>query len=226
MDKKAFTLAEVLITLGIIGVVAALTMSSLIAKHQKKQTVVRLKKAYSLQAQAYIMSEVENASADGWPNLNDPNPAVIFANLNQYFFPYFKTIKTCSTTNLKECGVAERYYALNGGPAYASSSNVRAAAVLADGTTIFYTFNDVNRITTHIDVNGSAPPNRHGRDVFRIQDFYYNGRSGYYVAGQGLAREELMSGAAQYACNKSQEGYHCATLIMQDGWQIKDDYPW
>lgn len=39
-----FTLAEVLITLGIIGVVAALTMPSLIAEHQKNKLLQELKK--------------------------------------------------------------------------------------------------------------------------------------------------------------------------------------
>lgn len=45
--KKAFTLAEVLITLGIIGVVAAITIPGLITKYQKLATVVKLKKVYS-----------------------------------------------------------------------------------------------------------------------------------------------------------------------------------
>ena len=40
--KKGFTLAEVLITLGIIGVVAALTLPSLITNYRKKQTVAQL----------------------------------------------------------------------------------------------------------------------------------------------------------------------------------------
>jgi prepilin-type N-terminal cleavage/methylation domain-containing protein len=44
---NAFTLAEVLITSGIIGVVAALTMPSLIANYQGRGTVTKLKKAYS-----------------------------------------------------------------------------------------------------------------------------------------------------------------------------------
>ena len=40
--KVAFTLAEVLITLGIIGVVAAMTMPSLIQNYQEKATVTKL----------------------------------------------------------------------------------------------------------------------------------------------------------------------------------------
>lgn len=43
--KNAFTLAEVLITLGIIGVAAAMTMPSLIAEHKEKSTIARLKKS-------------------------------------------------------------------------------------------------------------------------------------------------------------------------------------
>ncbi len=44
---SGFTLAEVLITLGVIGLVAALTMPSLIAHYQKKVLVTQIKKAYS-----------------------------------------------------------------------------------------------------------------------------------------------------------------------------------
>lgn len=44
LQKKAFTLAEVLITLGIIGVVAAMTLPTLVGEYQKKQTATQLKK--------------------------------------------------------------------------------------------------------------------------------------------------------------------------------------
>lgn len=46
--KKAFTLSEVLITLGIIGVVAALTVPSLITKHQKMVFATKAKQTYSI----------------------------------------------------------------------------------------------------------------------------------------------------------------------------------
>lgn len=50
--KKAFTLAEVLITLGIIGVVAALTIPTLIAKHRQKELQAGLQKQYSVLQQS------------------------------------------------------------------------------------------------------------------------------------------------------------------------------
>lgn len=43
MRTKGFTLAEVLITLGIIGIVAAMTLPILIQKHQEKVTVTKVK---------------------------------------------------------------------------------------------------------------------------------------------------------------------------------------
>jgi prepilin-type N-terminal cleavage/methylation domain-containing protein len=51
-----FTLAEVLITLGIIGIVAALTMPSLMANYQKKAAATRLKQTYSMLNQALLLS--------------------------------------------------------------------------------------------------------------------------------------------------------------------------
>ena len=45
---KAFTLSEVLITLGIIGIIAAMTLPSLVGRYQEKVTVTRLKKYYSI----------------------------------------------------------------------------------------------------------------------------------------------------------------------------------
>lgn len=63
---KAFTLAEVLITLGIIGIVAALTMPSLIAKQKEKAIVTKLKKFYTSFSQAYQMAVNEHGTIDNW----------------------------------------------------------------------------------------------------------------------------------------------------------------
>src|SRR5574344_871853 len=65
-QKVAFTLAEVLITLGIIGVVAALTLPTLIANYREKQTVTRLKKEYSTIAQAYTMAITNDGEFADW----------------------------------------------------------------------------------------------------------------------------------------------------------------
>ena len=56
VKMSAFTLAEVLITLGIIGIVAAMTIPTLITNHQKRQTVVKLQRAISVMNQAYRLA--------------------------------------------------------------------------------------------------------------------------------------------------------------------------
>ena len=65
--KKAFTLAEVLITLGIIGIVAEMTMPALIANYQERVIVSQLKKVYSTLSQADKMAEAEYADISEWP---------------------------------------------------------------------------------------------------------------------------------------------------------------
>ena len=65
--KFGFTLAEVLITLGIIGVVAALTIPSLMSKYHRMTVETKLKKFYSTMNQAIKLSEEDN---DGFPPLD------------------------------------------------------------------------------------------------------------------------------------------------------------
>ena len=64
--RIAFTLAEVLITLGIIGIVAAMTLPTLIQDYQKKQAVSQLKKTYSIMNQAIKLAETKHGDATYW----------------------------------------------------------------------------------------------------------------------------------------------------------------
>ena len=66
LKKAAFTLAEVLITLGIIGVVAALTLPALIQNYHEKQRVTQLKKAYSVMQNAFLMAQEEYGDVTDW----------------------------------------------------------------------------------------------------------------------------------------------------------------
>ena len=66
--KKGFTLAEVLITLGIIGVVAAMTIPSLINAAQGKELETAFKKAYSVLTQAVLIMEREEGQTVNWDN--------------------------------------------------------------------------------------------------------------------------------------------------------------
>ena len=85
MKHKAFTMAEVLITLGVIGIVAAMTFPMMIHKYRKVVIENRLKTTLSLLNQALYMSVANNGPAYGWTyNLTTEE------FFNQYYAPYLK----------------------------------------------------------------------------------------------------------------------------------------
>ena len=96
---SGFTLAEVLITLGIIGVVAALTMPALIGHYKKEETISKLKKAYTILNQAMKRSEVDNGAYEHWGSAFDMGPEEY---INKYWVPYFNVTSVCKTFG--ECG--------------------------------------------------------------------------------------------------------------------------
>ena len=219
-NKIAFTLAEILITLGIIGVVAALTLPTLIKNYQKHETVNRLKETYSILYQAIRMSETENGLLETWeiPNTSWDN--------NTY--TYGKTFfEQWADEYVRANGVADNDY-------FPATKNRTYGMVLANGSVIGFkprgTFLEI-----YTDLNGKKGPNKFGRDVFNIiiskisrNDTYGNfGRSGVYMYGQGLSRTKLTSG--DKGCSKTataHAGDYCGALIMHDGWKIEKDYPW
>ena len=113
MKKTAFTLAEVLITLGIIGIVAAMTIPTLIQKNFEKQTVAKLRETQSILSQAMRMAEDEYGDPSGW-NLTGSNSesAVIIANNLK---PYLKLATDCGVEDSKyACVSKNQYKRLNG----------------------------------------------------------------------------------------------------------------
>ena len=72
--KKAFTLAEVLITLTIIGVIAAITIPSFIADQDERATVTRVKKFNSTMQQAYKLAVAEYGPITRWNVKRDLSP--------------------------------------------------------------------------------------------------------------------------------------------------------
>ena len=225
--RSGFTLAELLITLGIIGVVAALTMPSLIVKYQKKETAVRLQKAYSQLSQAVKLSEMDNGSVDGWDYLISAQ-----AFFDKYLKNYLNSAKVIGSLSTKY-----RYKTLNSNTTAGIVTNASNFVVaLADGT--FITIQQ-QEYATHkiigVDVNGYKPPNQAGKDffIFNIQPKYGVTPYGFGItnitAGHNFGYEynrNTLLGSTGVSCNKANYGYWCAALIMLDNWEIKDDYPW
>lgn len=66
MQIRGFTLAEVLITLGIIGIVASMTLPGIVQDYRERETVTRVKKFYSVFSQAYTLAVLEHGTIDTW----------------------------------------------------------------------------------------------------------------------------------------------------------------
>lgn len=209
---SAFTLAEVLITLGIIGVVSAMTMPVLISNHNKSVVEARLSKAYNVFSNAIRLSEIDNGMMKDWPTGANLNMDQFW---NVYMKPYFVGAKLC--INAADCGYPENldYVKWSGGFTWnLLSSSSRILFHLNDGTIIFFPRNTTDTqgnpyYTTdlYIDINGPKKPNECGRDVFH---FIRNYNSGIITASEGDCKTDRRA---------------CTHEIMSNGWKIPDDYP-
>ena len=94
--NKAFTLAEILITLGVIGIVAAITIPSLSHTLYEKRIVALLKETQSIMAQAVRAAEEEEGEVSGWglDNNQSEKDAKIIA---EKLLKHIKVAQDCST---------------------------------------------------------------------------------------------------------------------------------
>ena len=167
-------MAEVLITLGVIGVVAAMTMPVLIANHRNSVLKNQFKKTYSTLLQGLVLTIYENGGdidckyQDGVEYGFGQVCRDFYLNS---FFPKLKTIKICDG-NAYDGGCVPKYdiQELTGGNAGCSGYHVidnSIAAVLSDGSIIvpyYYT-----RPLFLFDINGKKGPNLPGYDVFSVR---------------------------------------------------------
>lgn len=177
--KKAFTLAEILITLGIIGVVSAITIPTVVSKYQKYVLKNQFIKSYSNLQNAINMTISANGTEYECYNLGEYNYNIsgcpAFWN---DFQKNIKTIRTCEYKN-KGCGVkyktSQEVVASGGATKNSSCSffnipNSVTVNVLADGSFVIYPpgRGTHNTLYMGIDVNGKKGPNKWGYDVFYL----------------------------------------------------------
>ena len=227
-QKAAFTLAEVLITLGIIGVVAAMTLPTLVGNYKKAQTVSQLKKVYSVLSQSMLSSVNANGDSNGWVDtsleVSADNSRIYF---DKYWKPYLKIIKVCDTA--QSCGYSSsKVKYLSGKETIFLISSSRTAGFLPDGTFLsFVTISWDDEGAPHysqtqmvrVDLNGSKPPNMFGRDTFTFVINLNNNsvKPACYNKDEDYVNNDCKRGGA---------GECCLQKIINDNWTIKDDYPW
>ena len=164
--KVAFTLAEVLITLGIIGIVAAMTIPTLISNYQEKQTVSKLQKVYATLKNALEMAKVDNGDYDtwSWNQIPQSDSKRIQYFWETYGFPYLKVAKKC----FSDTDPCRSSFKINDTSEFNPGQN-NGAFILNDGTSVFsWAGGDAyfQHVWIYVDINGDAKPNEMGKDIF------------------------------------------------------------
>lgn len=240
----AFTLSEVLITLAIIGVVAALTIPTLIANQKKATTLSQLKKAYATLNNMYDKAVAENGPIDNWglKTINGSSSANMLTVYQNILAPNLQVAKDCGTTNTNYACWAYGYD-WDGTPNAAQPTWAGVYTLLADGTSLVLDDNSNTWsgyqawiIRFYVDLNGLRGPNRWGKDRFI---FYVDnsGYSYYKITPRGTVKGGIGIGneSDRRACwdnaysggdtGGAGTGVTCShTIITKDNWQIADDY--
>ena len=206
----AFTLAEVLITLGVIGVVAALTIPTLISQHQKKVYVTQFEKAYNTITNAFRLMQAETGS----DNLDD-NDFITALTVNS-------SSNEAEVTRLakKYFNIAQdvKYYSNGSVPVYnglgGPETNQPYGYLLktVDGADVYF-MNSYSNIYVYIDVNGiNRAPNTGGRDYFGL---LFNNQGELNVEQTEYHQRWCQDGSFHAYTSSS-----CATRIIRDSWQM------
>jgi prepilin-type N-terminal cleavage/methylation domain-containing protein len=210
--KIAFTLAEVLISLVIIGIIAAVTIPTLIQKYQDQALKSALKKNYSVLKSALDKYQVENGER------LLPSDASSWGKLKPILMKYLNVTKDCGYgTDSTACNT----YSNNIYKTYNNKASMRLTYfddgqfVLQDGSLILLENNNSNTMYISVDVNGyKKKPNRLGKDLFMFQ-ITNNGD----LLPMGAKGTDYYSATDDYCSNTStsnMNGASCTAKVLRN----------
>ncbi len=239
--KFGFTLAEVLITLGIIGTVAAMTLPSIIQKQHEKVAVTQLKKAYSELSQAMSFAVNEDGTADTWnvyqydSSGEDSSIGGDSEGAVQRYEPHnlikrLKVVKNCQFKS-QGCFIDGGYKMLGGGRErnFETLNNQYYKIILSDGTAMAFEGYEPRLSSSEdraygeiwVDINGSKKPNVAGKDLFL---FIYT-KDRIYPYGYQKNNVPL----SNTNCKLNSSGYDCTSWVLAHGnmdYLYCDDLSW
>ena len=210
-NSKAFTLAEVLIALVVIGIIAAITVPTIISNVEERERTARVKKVYATLSNA--MTRVKADGGDMDFAFADNNISNMKSWYNTYLKKYLVTTKVCY--NQKGCWNSGDTKYLKGSIATQNQTGICVGdhcltAILNDGTFIsINTWNNgsIYGISTSapvvmgllFDINGSKKPNTFGKDIF-VTVFT---EDGFVPAYKGKTKAQIDNDCSKYGTGTS-----------------------
>ena len=220
--KIAFTLAEVLITLGIIGVVAAMTLPTLIQKHNNQVVATRLHKFYSVINQAVTMAEVDYGNKEYWyEDLagasidKDGKPVAGTSPQEKWFNKYLAPYMKISSTKLTNDGSLMIY--LPDGSAFRLWNQASRDWFFYPGKpdkcmALARTIGVCGFVFSFVPNSDNSMWHYHYKKGVEPNKFRWDGNP-----------ESLYEGHP-YSC--ASNGYRCTAFIQANGWTIPKNYPY
>lgn len=221
--KFGFTLAEVLITLGIIGVVTAMTIPNLIQNNFEKKTISQLRETQSIISQAVRMAEEEYGDVEGWVYMDIASSsedrrdewAKLTLKITENLRSFMKFALDCGTLDEEYKCIGKSYKHLNLNPLRDYNEEpYKYKVMLLNGSTVMWQpttgtkENPDTLIQFNIDTNGPSKPNIYGKDVFL---FEYTQRGLVPMGAPGTLYEYNKT------CKLDQNGSGCAYYVLNFG---------
>ena len=203
-----------LVTLGIIGVVSALTVPSLMQNHQRKTYVTQLHKVYNEFQQASLQYMTDRNAI----NLKEAG-LTTNAAVDSWIKTYFKVIQECDT--MDNCfAPADEYKKLNG-TIVDGYDRAYKSFVLASGASVRAIINsDGERLLSiGVDINGQKGPNIQGRDLFWIY-LYNNGVVDDYGTSAPMTEEQREETYNRSCVSSGGGAGGCFGKILNDNWEM------
>ncbi len=201
----AFTLAETLIVIGIIGVVAALTLPNLNHATGDKEKVTKVKKIYSALTDAFDRAQVVYGDFDTWFVDIDDDILACNERFGKRVTEFMKVSKDCgfssgcwSDTELIDAA----------GESIGDSGYIGYSVILSDGVSITFSRVDSNKSQIKVDIDGPNNGKKQvGNDIF---DFSIYTKDEYAINDCGANVNQLYPSAqpSSWTGNINIESYH------------------
>ena len=212
---KGISLLEFILTMGIIGVVASLTYTSLQQRAEEQKSIAAIRKIYSVLSQVTLFVIKDHDSSVNW-DLEGYSHEASEKAFN-YYKPYFRTLRVCA--NDPGCWRYPSWF-LSGRPYLKETEFYNYMFTLADGMNVIINVYppevvirdfgvNVDRPTVVFlaDLNGDNPPNTMGKDIFA------------FVLKEDVIVPSGMDDS--YTCNVKSTGLTCTSRVINDNYEFK-----